>query len=76
MVCSRTQEDKNGVKPKWDNELIITKNRLTGKLIYPKNAIKLEYSPVSKRLVLFDTNSPKIYNWENTQPPEYQEPPF
>jgi twinkle protein len=68
MVYSRAKA-KEGVKLDWDSELIITKNRLTGKLISPKNPIKLEYSQKSKRIVQLGDKTPKAYGWENTQPP-------
>lgn len=72
MVCSRNQDNKNN----WDNEIIVTKNRLTGRLIYPKNSVKLNYSPVSKRLMM-SGYAPKVYNWHNSQSvQEYSEPPF
>jgi twinkle protein len=75
MVYSRAKA-KEGVKLDWDSELIITKNRLTGKLISPKNPIKLEYSQKSKRIVQLGDKTPKAYGWENTQPTVYEEPPF
>lgn len=80
MVCSRVFENENGIKPNWDNELIITKNRFTGKLIFAKNSIKLEYSPISKRLVELESKTPKVYGWEKSfnspTQPTYNEPPF
>jgi twinkle protein len=75
MVYSRAKP-KEGVTQTWDSELIITKNRLTGKLITPKHPIKLEYSQKSKRIVQLSDTTPKTYGWESTQPILYEEPPF
>lgn len=74
MVCSRNQDSQKN----YDNEIIITKNRLTGRLILHKNSVKLIYSPSSKRLVMADYQTPKVYGWQNVQitPAESEEPPF
>lgn len=47
--------------------LQITKNRLFGKLRLNENAIKLIYSPASKRVLSVNqVNQRKIYGWENS----------
>jgi twinkle protein len=67
---------KDGEKLNWDSELIITKNRLTGKLISYKNPIHLVYSQKSKRIAQYGNKVSKVYGWEQTQPVVYEEPPF
>jgi RecA-family ATPase len=67
---------KDGEKLDWDSELIITKNRLTGKLISYKNPIHLVYSQKSKRIAQYGNKVSKVYGWERTQPVVYEEPPF
>ena len=47
--------------------LLITKNRLTGKLALKGNAIELLYSGSTKRIVSMSGNSRKQYAWEREE---------
>lgn len=51
-----------------DGELIITKNRLTGILVWPKDPIRLSYSKKSRRITSARYGEPlRRYAWESQQ---------
>jgi twinkle protein len=65
MVYSRAKPTKECKSPNWDSEVIVTKNRLTGRLINDNASVKLVYSTASKRIMQLGDTTVKAYNWEN-----------
>lgn len=59
MAYSRAKEDED-----YSGKLVISKNRLTGRLATGEKAIKLFYSEKSKRITGYGGNSNKIYGWQ------------
>lgn len=62
IVMSYERDEKDSDK----GRILITKNRLTGKLALKDNAIELLYSGSTKRIVSISGNSRRQYAWENT----------
>ena len=65
VVMSYERDEKDSDK----GRLLITKNRLTGKLALKGNAIELLYSGSTKRIVSMSGNSRKQYAWEREESP-------
>lgn len=61
MSYNRTENDLD-----FPAKLLITKNRLTGKLALKDKAIGLFYSESSKRITCKDDDAKKCYGWEVT----------
>lgn len=64
MSYSRTTEGSE-----FDGKLLITKNRLTGKLALQDNAIDLLYSRSTKRISSVGSGK-RVYGWEKMKEPE------
>lgn len=62
MSYARRTDGENG------GELLITKNRLTGRLAMGDDRIKLLYSPKTKR-IFSDSSMQRVYGWERTPLP-------
>ena len=74
MAYERSAEDDNTS----DGKLQITKNRLTGKLALSDNAVKLFYSPDTKRISSASSSSRRQYGWDKISDPldDLDEIPF